>query len=225
MGLFLHQRRGFIHLKKGQAAAGGNINQNPLGTLDADILQQWRSDVIDAALGDAMGGTDGTTTIPFDANQVVPIDLGGTNEGLTINKLIEAKKLFWNNDVDLEDPMNELYMAVSGEQLANLFATTEVTSADYNTVKALVQGQVDSFMGFKFIQTQLLGADSPTETRSCFAWANQGIVLNLPEDITGSIDIRPDLSLGIQMYARASGNAVRMDEKLVVSLPCKEVFA
>jgi hypothetical protein len=179
-------------------------------------IDSW---VIDAALGDAMGGVDGTTTIPFDPNQVVPIDLGGANEGITINNLIEAKKLFWNNDVDLEDPMNELYMAVSGEQLANLLATTEVTSADYNTVKALVQGQVDSFMGFKFIQTQLLGADSPTETRSCFAWAKQGIVLNLPEDITGSIDIRPDLSLGIQMYARASGNAVRKDEKLVLSLP------
>lgn len=38
----------------------------------------------------------------------------------------------------------------------NLLRETEVSSYDFNNVKALVEGKIDTFMGFKFIRTQRL---------------------------------------------------------------------
>ena len=42
-------------------------------------------------------------------------------------------------------------IAVSGTGLDRLLANTETTSADYNSVKALVAGEMNTFMGFEFI--------------------------------------------------------------------------
>jgi hypothetical protein len=114
--------------------------------------------IIAAALGDAKTGENGTTTTGF-ATATQQIAAGAT--GLTIAKLRTAKKTFMKNEVDMAVDM--LYLACSAEQIEDLLATTEVTSSDYNTVKALVQGDIDTFMGFKFIQTELLGVDGSCE--------------------------------------------------------------
>ena len=69
---------------------------------------------------------------------------GGT--GLTVEKLSQAKEQFDSVEADEMDR----YMLIDHVGLRQLLADTTLTSADYNTVKALVAGDVDSFMGFKF---------------------------------------------------------------------------
>ena len=173
--------------------------------------------VINNALGDAESGEDGGTNVAFPASQTIAVDYSGTNTGLTIEKLIAARELFWANEVDTEDPMNKLYCAVTGKQLGNLLGTTEVTSADYNTVRALVNGEIDTYLGFEFVRTERL-TETTANITDCFAWAQSGIVLNMPVGIRGSIDKRADKSNAWQMGAEMACSSVRLEEEKVVKI-------
>ena len=172
--------------------------------------------IITAALGTAMTGENGSTSTVFDtANQQIAV--GGT--GLTIAKLRTAKKKLMANEVDvMNDP---LYIAVTAEQIEDLLATTEVTSSDYNTVKALVQGDVDTFMGFKFVHTELLGLDGSSDRR-CIAWAKSGLHLGIWNDITTKISERADKSYATQVYVKGTFGATRVEEGKVVEVLCDE---
>lgn len=172
--------------------------------------------IINAALGTAKTGENGTNNTPFDtSNQQV----GASAAGLTIAKLREAKKILMENEVDVE--MDPLFIAVTAQQLDDLLGTTEVTSADYNTVKALVQGTVDSFMGFKFIHTELLGVDV-SNNRRVIAWAQSGLHLGLWDDVNSRIDQRADKSYATQVYVKGTFGATRTEEGKVVEILCAE---
>lgn len=170
--------------------------------------------IIEAALGTSKTGENGTVNTAFDtANQQVVVGASG----LTIAKLREAKKILLSNEVD--PSIDPLYMAVTAEQLDNLLGTTEVTSSDYNTVKALVQGAVDSFMGFKFIHTELLGVDGSGDQR-VIAWARSGLHLGIWNDINARISERDDKSYSNQVYVKGTFGATRVEEKKVVEILC-----
>lgn len=174
--------------------------------------------IISAALGTAKTGENGTTSTAFDtSNQQVGV--GGTPAGLTIAKLREAKKILLSNEVDVD--MDPLFIAVTATQLDDLLGTTEVTSSDYNTVKALVQGQVDTFMGFKFLHTERLGVDG-SSYRRVFAWAKSGMHLGMWNDITTRISERADKSYSNQIYVKGTFGATRTEEGKVVEILCSE---
>ena len=170
--------------------------------------------IITAALGTALTGENGSTSTAFDtANQQIAV--GAT--GLTVAKLRSAKKILMTNEVDVEN--DPLYIAVTATQLDELLGTTEVTSADYNTVKALVQGTVDTFMGFKFIHTELLGLDGSGDRR-CIAWAKSGLHLGMWNDINTKISERADKSYATQVYVKGTFGATRVEEGKVVEIIC-----
>ncbi len=170
--------------------------------------------IITAALGTSMTGENGSTSTAFDtAGQQIAVGAAG----LTIAKLRTAKKILMENEVDVaNDP---LYIAVTATQLNELLGTTEVTSADFNTVKALVQGTVDSFMGFKFIHTELLGLDGSGDRR-CIAWAKSGLHLGIWNDINTKISERADKSYATQVYVKGTFGATRTEEGKVVEIIC-----
>jgi len=170
--------------------------------------------IISAALGTALTGKDGTTSTPFDSNNQIAV--GGA--GLTLAKLIEAKEILDSNDVDPSIPR---YIAVSPKQITNLLDDPEVTSADYNTVRALVKGELDTYVGFKFITTNRLGLDGSGDRR-CFAWAMDGIKLAVGKEPTARIDERADKSYATQVYYCMSIGATRMEEAKVVEIICDE---
>lgn len=170
--------------------------------------------IITAALGDAKTGENGSTTTAF-ATSTQSIAVGAT--GLTIAKLRQAKRILMANEVDVA--MDPLYLAVTATQIDNLLGTTEVTSADYNTVKALVQGDVDTFMGFKFIHCERLGVDGSGDRR-CFAWAKSGLHVGMWNDINAKITERADKSYATQIYVKGTFGATRVEEKKVVEIIC-----
>lgn len=174
--------------------------------------------IISAALGTAKTGENGTTNTSF-ATATQQVTVGGSPTGLTVAKLRSAKKILLGNEVDVE--MDPLYIAVTAKQLDDLLGTTEVTSSDYNTVKALVQGQVDTFMGFKFIHTELLGLDG-SDDRRVIAWAKSGLHLGMWNDINSKIDQRADKSYATQVYVKGTFGATRTEEKKVVEILCSE---
>ena len=176
--------------------------------------------IIDALGGTAFTGTTGTTATVLPAGQKIAVGYveSGTvaNSGLTIAKLRAAKFLFDSNEVDEEE---ERIMVVSAKQLQDLLRTTEVTSADYNTVRALVDGTLNTFMGFKFRRSQQLPL--AVDIRSCFAYVKSGVIL-AERGLKTMMDVRPDLSHSLQIRSVASLAAVRMEEKKVVEIACDE---
>ena len=74
-------------------------------------------------------------------------DIGGTDSNLNVAKIREAKRQLDGNNV----PTADRFFLMSADGLANLLSETEISSSDFNTVKALVNGQVNTFLGFTFI--------------------------------------------------------------------------
>ncbi len=170
-------------------------------------------EIIAAALATAYGGVDGSTsyTFPTSTHQIVH---GST--GLTVAKLRSAKKVLDANEVDEEDR----FIACTSNQIDNLLGTTEVTSADYNSVKALVEGKVDTFVGFNFKRLERLSKSSTT--RSCLAWQKNSLMLGVGLDVIVDVGPRRDKNMAIQVYVGMSIGATRMDEKGVVEIQCTE---
>lgn len=77
---------------------------------------------------------------------LVGTDIGGAGTGLNIDKLRRAKKYLDDREV----PMTDRFALITSEGLEQLLGSTQITSADFNSVRALVQGEVDTFLGFKF---------------------------------------------------------------------------
>ena len=173
--------------------------------------------IIDAALGTASTGETGSGSATLDATNNM-VGSASSNDGLTIAKLLEAKRKLDLNDVDPSIPR---YIAVGPKQIEDLLGTTQVTSSDFNTVKALAQGDVNSFLGFEFIMTNRLDVDS-NDIRSCFAWAEDGITLGIGKDVSARIDERNDKGYATQVYYCMDIGAVRMEESKVVKIFCDE---
>lgn len=171
-------------------------------------------EVIAAATGIAYAGETGQEAVPFPVARQIPH--GGV--GLTIDKLLQAKELLDGADVDPDEPR---FLAVTARQVTNLLSTTEVKSSDYNTVKALAQGQLDTFLGFKFVRTQRLLTASGGQRR-CVAWAKEGLLLSVGAEPTAKITERPDKNYAMQVYFSMSIGASRMEEEKVAEILCVE---
>ena len=104
---------------------------NELGQVIANALGR-RSDQL---IIDALAGTTSAS-------------VGTSGAPLTIETLLAAKRALDAKGV----PSTDRYFVIESKGIEDLLKTTEVTSSDYNTVKALVGGDLNSFLGFKIIQ-------------------------------------------------------------------------
>ena len=166
--------------------------------------------IITAALGTANTGVAGGTPVALPAGNIVAA--GGA--GMTIAKLASAKQILDAGDVD---PSIKRHIVVSPTEISDLLNSTTVTSSDFNTVKALVQGEIDSFMGFKFHVSNRL-VDNAAGNTQCIAFAEDGILLGVGKDVTARIDERSDKSYATQVYYCQTIGATRMEEAKVVSV-------
>jgi hypothetical protein len=178
-------------------------------------MNRSRDDIIiEAALGTARTGKKGTTNVVLPSSQKVPV--GGT--GLTIDKLRSAAEILNGNDVD---PDIRRYMAITSKQLTDLLESTEITSSDFNTVKALVEGKINEYMGFMFVRTERLTTDGSGD-RQVIAWAEDGLLLAQGTNNITRVTERPDKSYSVQVFRSEDFGATRMEEDKVVEIACSE---
>ena len=185
----------------------------------AAAMGRSMDDVIITALGGtAATGVSGATSTALGAGQK-PFS-SSQSDGLTITKLLKAKELMDLADVD---PSLKRYFVCGAKQMTDLLATTEVKSSDFNTVKALAQGQLNSFLGFEFIMSNRLPFDATnTDDRLCYGFTEDAIKLAVGKDVTAKITERADKSYSTQVYYCMSIGAVRMEEDKVVQIACDE---
>jgi hypothetical protein len=92
----------------------------------------------DQLILDALTAATGTGTVGN--------DIGGTDTNLNVAKLRDAKRLLDRANV----PPEGRHIILHASGLASLLSETAVTSSDFNTVKALVSGEINTFLGFTF---------------------------------------------------------------------------
>ena len=170
--------------------------------------------ILAAAIGTSLTGKDGSTSTVLPSAQKV---VHGS-ASLTIAKLLSAKEILDEGSVDPSIPR---YIVCAPKQITSWLGTTQVTSSDFNTVKALAQGQMDTFSGFKFIVSNRLTTDS-NSNRAVIAFAGDGLKLAMGKEPTARIDERSDKSYATQVYYCQTIGATRMEEAKVVEIACTE---
>jgi len=180
----------------------------------AAIGRAMDDEIISALIGSANTGKTGSTSVALPAAQKI----AHGSAGLTIAKLVEAKQKLDEKSVD---PSIRRYIAVSPKQISDLLNNTTVTSADFNTVRALSTGSISEFVGFTFIVTNRLSTDSNSD-RQVIAWAQSGCKLAVGKEPTSRIEERADKSYATQVYYCSSFSATRMEEEMVVEIACSE---
>jgi len=179
--------------------------------------------IIEAFFANAYSGRTGDTAVPFDSSNVVAVndhtyDTGSGNIGMTVSKLQVIHDILKGNEVD---PDEKLYIALAQKQVNDLLSDNKLSSNDYNTVRALQAGELNTFMKFQFVQIERLLADT-SGYRRCMAWARGGMLYSVLKDLVTRISERPDKNYAIQVWARLQANAVRMEEEKCVEVKCAE---
>ncbi len=137
---------------------------------------------------DAMAaGTYNATAVPGSVGGLVGTAIGGADTNLNIAKLTGIAQYMDDNEVPSEG--RHITFSASGKN--SLLNTTQVTSSDYNTVQALVRGDIDTFMGFKFHLIGVRdegGLPKAAAVRDGFAWHETSIGYANGIDMTTSVD-------------------------------------
>jgi len=194
--------------------------------------------IISSALNPAWTGKDGNTPVALPTSQQIAAVDAGALDGLNIETLRQVRLQFWENESIMSND-EELIFACYSSDLMNMLRQTEVTNADYNTVRALAQGTVDDFMGFKFVRLELLpkvetggviafdpatgeigsgGSFLPAGTKRNFAMVNQSLIMGMGTDVMSRISERDDKHYANQVYASMSLGGTRMEEKKVMEV-------
>ncbi len=177
------------------------------------MARQIDRDIIVALEGDsvAVDSDLAGSVVPLPAEQII-LD-GGTN--FTLDKLREAKEKMDRSEV----PTGGRYIAWNSSSQQSLLGDVEVTSSDFNTVKALVSGELNTYMGFEFVRLELLtGGD--TVLAQMLAFHNTAVGMAVGSELDIRIDDRPDLSYAKQVFAAGTFGMVRIEEAKVVQINC-----
>lgn len=95
---------------------------------------------------DAMNALTFSATPSATEGYLVGTDVGGAGTNMNLDKLLAIKA--WMDRKAI--PKEGRCIALHPEGMSGLLNTTQVTSSDYNTVQALVRGEINTFLGFTF---------------------------------------------------------------------------
>lgn len=149
----------------------------------------------------------------------VATSIGGAGTNMNIEKLIETKKLLDANNV----PSEGRCMIIHANSLAGMLGETQITSADFASVKALVSGDIDTFMGFKFVtigDRDEGGLPLPS-TRTCFAFHKDAVGMGIGMNQKSEINYVPEKT-SFLVSSMFSAGAVAIDDEGIVKISCTE---
>ncbi len=166
---------------------------------------------MDQIIIDALNASSGASTV--DTN------VGGSTTNMNIDKLRAAAKALNQKNVPSENRM----LLMHASQLDALLGETETTSSDFATVKALVRGEIDTFMGFRFItigDRDEGGVPKPS-TRTCFAWHMDAC--GYAESMAQKTEVNyiPEKT-SFLVSSMFSAGAVAIDDEGIVKISCTE---
>lgn len=165
-------------------------------------------EILSAFAADAAGGESGTTAVTFASEAALDTTFVGA--ALTTANILTVKRALDVQEVPMEDRYL-VYHPAAVEQLLKASVAPIAASSDYNTVKALVDGSLDTWVGFKWIMSTLVPLTVGDATRPfCFAYHKSAMGLAIAAEISSRMSELPDKNYSTQVYARGTFGATRI---------------
>lgn len=166
------------------------------------IARRFDDSFYAAAIGNSFSGETGSTTVTN--GNIVNL----TAASPTVARIIAVKKTLDDEDVEEE----ERYFHCNTTLLNNLLNVEQATSADYHTVKGLVRGELNTWLGFAWTMTTRMPS-----TEVGIAWQKYGMCgAGMDGSPLVRTDEREDLSYSWQVYYELNLGIVRLEEVRVV---------
>lgn len=186
------------------------------------VGRAWDDEIILAATRTANLGANESalTSETFDTSAFRIADTFGSTaaSGLTVAKLIEARRIFRHYHVDFDE--ETMTLVIGSKQESDLLKMVEVVSRDYNDRPVLVDGKVTRILGFDIVVIERLPTYT-TNTRGVLAFAKSGLYLGVWKDMTNRASQRNDLSgEPWQLYTQVSFGATRTQPGKVLQIAC-----
>ena len=187
------------------------VNFDEVGEISKSIVMSIKRRV-DQLVIDALNASTTTLTV---AN-----DISGTPRDLTVDAIRQAAFLLSRENV----PMEGRTLLIHASGLKSLLGDDKATSADFVNVKALMTGEVNTFMGFRVVTLGDIAEGGLPKTganRTCFAFHQQALGAIASMDLSTRVDFDPRLAsyVATAMY---SGNAVAIDNSGIVKITTQE---
>lgn len=176
----------------------------------------WDEVLMDGAVGTTRTGVDGTSS----SSAPTSVLTEGGVLGLTLAKMISNKRL-----LDAAEQPTERFWAITARQVEDMLNINEVRSSDYNTLRVLAEGQINSYMGYSWrrVESPILKLRSGTvDKRRTVIWTRPAVMLAFGTRISSSIDRLPTKNNSTQIFYSSDFGACRMDDAGVIVQECHE---
>jgi hypothetical protein len=172
--------------------------------------------IITAATGAAVDGAG--APVAFPAGQII----GDYTTEITIDTVLQVNQLFQENDIMMDIPR---CLVISPRQVRSLLRTVEVTSSDYQEIKALAgNGYLPNFLGYSWIVSNRLNAPLADQI-DCFAMTPYAIGLQVNQDIKTKVAEDPSNSFLWAVYMQFTMGATRVEDEHLVWLKLADTVA
>jgi len=172
---------------------------------------------MDQVIIDALTAASSTGTV---AKTIADDGSTGSASNLNVGKLRAAKKILDAKNV----PMEGRTIVLHANNLSALLGLTSVTSSDFNTVKALVTGEVDTFLGFKFVTVgdrDEGGLPLSSSDRTVYAFHRDSVGMAIGLNQTSRVDYIPEKT-SFLVASMFSAGSVAIDSEGIVKITCAE---
>lgn len=180
--------------------------------------------VVSKAIGRRMDqlvldGLDAASS-PSTVAKTVVTSGSAASSNLNVGKLIAAKKALDANNV----PFDDRHIIVHANNLSGLLGDERAISGDFATVKALVAGEINTFLGFRFYvigDRDEGGLPLSTNDRTCFAFHRSSIGMAVNMNQKTEINYVPEKT-SFLVNSMFSAGAVAIDDEGIVKITCDE---
>ena len=194
----------------------------------AAVQREYDDRIIPAAFGSALLGTDGAsftteTWASISSSWQVASTFGSAAaSGLTVAKMIEAKRIMRKAQVDMES--ESLTWVTNSQGESDLLNQVQVVSTEFSDRPVLTDGKVTRLLGWDIVYSERL--PSTSNVRSNIPFAKSGLYLGIWNDRTDDVRQRPDLSgLPWQLYTMMSSGATRLEPGRMLECLCADTSA
>lgn len=164
-------------------------------------------------LGITRTGVDGAGSSTSPTTVITEGSAHGSGGEVEFEDLVDMKRIF-----DSREQPEMRHWAVTAQQVEDLMLEDKVQSSDYNAVRVLASGMMNSYMGFDWIRVEspILPLNAAGTRRRTVVWVTEAVWLAFGADVTASIDRRPDKNNSTQVFYSADLGAARLDDNGVV---------
>ncbi len=193
----------------------------------AAVAREWDDRIIASAFATATIGDStgvGTTTESFSTTnwQIASTFASTAASGLTVAKMIEAKRIMRKAQVDVDD--EEMTWVTNSQGESDLLNQVQVVSTEFSDKPVLQEGKVTRFMGWNIIYSERL--TSTSSVRQNIALVKSGAYLGVWKDVENDLERRRDLSgLPWQLASLMTSGATRLEPGRLLQVLCADTSA